>query len=256
MSELILERVTSNLGRLKLATSVARLPELEAQSRVESWSCVGFLDRLLEEEVTAKEKRRVETTLKIAGLPYEKTIDQYDFSFQPGLDKRQVLELFDLGFLGRQENVILLGPPGVGKTHLAVALAITACVHGFSIHFTGMTELIAKMEKDEAAGLSHRRRGYIRSALVVVDEVGYTPVTPAQAHLFYRFVASRYERAGTILTSNKAFSEWAEFLGDPVIATAILDRLLHHCTVVQIKGASYRMRSYQEKLRAQEGKGE
>jgi DNA replication protein DnaC len=135
-----------------------------------------------------------------------------------------------------------------GKTHLAVALAIKACIQGFSIHFTTMSDLIRKMEIDEESGRVNRGRVHIRSAVVVVDEVGYMPITQAQSHLFFKFVATRYERASTIITSNKIFSEWSEFLGDSVIATAILDRLLHHCQVIQIKGNSYRMKSYQDKL--------
>lgn len=252
MSELIMDRVLHHLERLKLTTMYSRLAELEGQAQAEGWTGLNLLDRLLDEEVTNREQRRVATTLKIAGLPCEKTLDQYDFSFQPGLDKRQLMQLFDLSFLERKENVILLGPPGVGKTHLAVALAIEACIHGYSIHFTGMSELIVKLEQDGLGGHRHRGRGYHRSTLVVVDEVGYTPVTLTQAHLFFRYVASRYERASLILTSNKSFSEWAEFLGDPVIATAILDRLLHHCHVIQIRGASYRLRGWQDRLKAQE----
>lgn len=248
MSELISDRIQDNLTRLRMWYSSETLPLLAKQAQEESWSHLTFLDRLLDEEVNAKETRRVESSMKLAGLPFEKTIEEYDFTFHPKLDKQSVMQLFDLEFMNQKANVILLGPPGVGKTHLAVALAVKACIHGFSIHFTTMSELIKKMEVDEESGRSNRGRVHIRSALVVVDEVGYMPVTREQSHLFFKFVATRYERASTILTSNKVFSEWSEFLGDPVISTAILDRLLHHCHVIPIKGNSYRMKSYYEKV--------
>jgi len=245
MSELVMERVAENLTRLRLSRAHEIFKGLaeEAQSRNESYLC--FLDRLLQEEVTAKEDRRVKTSLKIAGLPFAKTIEEYDFAFHESLDKRQVMSLFDLDFIDRQENVIFLGPAGVGKTHLATALAIKACYSGITIYFTTMADLIGKLKKD--AERSCKGRGYARSALVVVDEVGYMPINRQEAHLFFQFISRRYERASTVITSNKSFSEWEEMFGDPVIASAMLDRLLHHCRVINIKGNSYRMKGYKEK---------
>ncbi len=247
MSEMILERITENLTRLKLPKMAERLPEYSEEARSRDLSYLAFLDRLLEEEVAAKEERRIRTSLKIAGLPFEKTLEEYDFTFQPHLDRRRILSLFDLDFLQQQENVIFLGPPGVGKTHLATSLLIKACYSGVTIYCTTMDDLIEKLKKDKEAQRKGRGRSHFKSALVLVDEVGYRPVTREEAHLFFQFVSHRYERASTILTSNKSFAEWGELFGDPVIASAILDRLLHHCRVINIKGKSYRMKSYEEK---------
>lgn len=240
--ELVAERLKSNLERLRLSRTQAVLLDVVQTAQERSLSYLQMLDTLLEEEVACKEQRRLDTAFKISGLPFIKTLDEFDFAFQPNLDRQQIASLFDLTFLSRHENVLFLGPPGVGKTHLAVALAIKCCQAGQTIYYTTMADLIEKLKADHQAGKSGRTRCHLRASLVVVDEVGYTPIGREECHLFYRFVAMRYEKASTVITSNKAFGDWAELFHDPVIVTAILDRLLHHSVVVNIKGHSYRLR--------------
>jgi len=239
MEQLTCERLQDNLQRLKLARAAEVLEAVAGRAGETQASYFAFLDHLLEEEVAAREKRRLQTALKIAGLPFAKTIEEYDFGFHPHLDKKAVMELFDLTFLAKHENVVFLGPPGVGKTHLAVALAIKACSHGFKVYFTTMSTLIGKLKEPQSKG-----KAFLSASLVIVDEVGYLPVDSREAYLFFQFISYRYEKSSTILTSNKSFVDWQELFGDAVIASAILDRLLHHSRVVNIKGHSYRLKDH------------
>jgi DNA replication protein DnaC len=239
MGQLTYERLQDNLKRLKLTQAAEILDTVAQHAEENKASYLAFLDHLLEEEVGAKEKRRIQTAMKTGGLPAAKTIEEYDFPFHPQLDKKAVMELFDLTFISKHENVIFLGPPGVGKTHLAISLAIKACYHGFKVYFTTMDMLIRKLKENHT-----RKKAYLTSALVVVDEVGYLPVDTQEAYLFFQFISYRYEKSSTIITSNKTFGDWQELFDDPVITTAILDRLLHHCKVINIKGHSYRLRGH------------
>jgi len=239
---LVFDRIESNLSRLRLPRIREILQAVINSAEDQGKSYLSFLDDLLEEEVAQKEQRRIETALKISGLPFIKSIDEFDFTFQPKLDRQRVMSLFDLTFIRQFGNIIFLVPPGVGKTHLAVSLVLKACQAGISIYFTNMEDLINKLKKDHEAGRPGKGRSYYKSSLVIVDEVGYTPINREECNLFFRFIANRYEKASTIVTSNKAFFDWTEMFHDPVIVTAILDRLLHHSAVINIRGNSYRLR--------------
>jgi DNA replication protein DnaC len=187
--------------------------------------------------------------VQMAKLSAIKTLTGFDFAFQPSLDKNRILALAGLQFIDRAEALHLIGPPGTGKTHLSLALGVEAVKAGRSVYFSSLADIVASLAKAERDGsLRERIRYFCRFALLIVDEIGYLPVIPGGGNLFFQLVNARYEKGAMILTSNRGFSEWGEIFGDSVVATALLDRLLHHAVVVQIEGSSYRLREHADLL--------
>ena len=206
---------------------------------------IAALDQLLIEELTVRESRRIKTALTLGRLTTVKTLAGFDFTFQPSLDRNRIMALAELKFVDHAEVVHLLGPPGTGKSHLATALAVEAVKAGKSVYFATLADIITSLATAEREGQLRQRLRYLcRAALLVVDEIGYLPVIPGGGNLFFQLVNARYEKGAMILTSNRGFAEWGEVFGDPVVATALLDRLLHHAIVIQIEGSSYRLRQH------------
>lgn len=233
----------SHLEELGLLNAGAILDALLERAQRENSMYIAFLNSILEAELTERQRQNIEVRSKLARLPYRKTLSEFDFTFQPSIDEKLINELATMAFVHRAENVILLGPPGVGKTHLTVGLAIEALSQGISVYFTSLTRLIEDLKKaHEECRLEKRMRIYTRPKLLVIDEVGYLPSDAYGSNLFFQPISDRYERGSIILTSNKGFGEWGELMGDTVLATAVLDMRLYHAHIINIMGNSYRLK--------------
>src|SRR5438270_5186587 len=245
MSDAPIERIRRHLVGLRMPRALETLDHLVQQIERGQLGTLEAIELLLAEEITIRESRRIKAALQMARLATVKTLTGFDFSFQPSLDRNRIMALAGLDFIERREVVHFIGQSGTGKTHLASALGVEAIRAGRTVYFSSLANIIDSLAKADREGrLRERIRFLCRAQLLIIDEIGYLALGAAAGNLFFQLVNARYERGAMILTSNRGFSEWAEVFGDPVVATALLDRLLHHAVVVHIEGASYRLRQH------------
>jgi len=231
------------MDKLKMDHLSPQLESVCEQASKKDMNYKEFLTQALETEWRGRHLKGVESRLSQARFPWMKTIEQFDFSFQPSIDRKVIRELAGLSFVDRAENVILLGPPGVGKSHLAIALGVKAAEAGHRILFMTLETLLTRLCRARLENrLERQLQQFVYPKVLILDEMGYLPMSREDASLFFRLLNRRYEKASLIITSNKSFTDWGEIFGDQILATAILDRLLHHSTVINIKGESYRLK--------------
>lgn len=250
MSELIYDRIKENLVSLKMTNTLNTLDNYLEHALKDKVGAVEILDHILMEEAQYNSIRTANTRIQMAGFPFKKTLDDFDFDFQASIDKDQIMDLATMRFVHNQENVVFLGPPGVGKTHLAVSLGMLAASNRLSTYYINCHRLIEQLNKAHYENrLPERIKTFSKYSVLIIDEIGYLPMDIQGANLFFQLIAKRYEKHTTIFTSNRPFSQWNEVFSDVTIAAAILDRVLHHCNVVNIKGESYRLKERKEHMR-------
>jgi DNA replication protein DnaC len=243
------ERIRHNLVGLRMPRALEALEAVIQQLERGQVSAIEAIDTLLAEEIAVREGRRIKAALQMARLATIKTLTGFDFSFQPSLDRNRIMALASLDFVDKREVVHFIGQSGTGKSHLAIALGVEAIRAGRSVYFCPLADIIDSLAKADREGRLRERIRYLcRTQLLIIDEIGYVTLGAAAGNLFFQLVNARYERGAMILTSNRGFAEWGQVFGDPVIATALLDRLLHHAVVVHIEGSSYRMRQHADLL--------
>jgi len=254
MNPLTYERLHSNLLLLKLTTIEQILDNYMEMALKDGKTTMEVLDHLFEQEKRYREAAAIERRTRFAVFPVRKTLDDFDFEFQPSIDRKVIEDLATLRFVHNAENVVLLGPPGVGKSHLAIALGMESVKAGFSVYFINAGSLIEKLKKANREGVLEKKlKDFTRYKLLIIDEMGYLPFDEEGAHCFFQLISKRYEKSSIIFTSNKSYGQWGEIFQDNVIASAVLDRILHHCTTINVKGESYGLKD-RRKLGLQTGK--
>ena len=243
MSNLAYERLHENLCELKLIGIDEILDNYLEMAARDKIPAIEVLDHLVSEERKKREASLLATRMKLAGFPVKKRLSEFDFKFQQSIDERVIADLATLRFIHNSENIVFLGPPGVGKTHLAIALGIEAIGAQFSVYFINASTLIDRLKKAyHEDKLDKLLRRLAKHQLLIIDEMGHLPFDSDAAYCFFQLISRRYEETSTIITSNKSYGEWGEIFRDHVTAAAILDRILHHCTTINIRGESYRLK--------------
>lgn len=250
-----IENIQNKMEQLKMTHTAALISELLADASREKTNHLDFIEKVFDMEVEAREERRIAASLKISGLPKGLHLENFDFLFQPSVEKPRIDHLATCQYIRNHENILFFGPPGVGKTHLAVGLAVRAIHMGYSVIYYTVEELLQQLKKRaDIPVIKQRGRAYVKNSLVVLDELGYQSLDRNETHLFFQFISARYMKGSTIITSNRSVKEWVNvFADDELATTAILDRLFHKANIFSIDGQSYRLKNFDQMIRGNSG---